>query len=64
LRKIPEQGPHVLASQYLMNPVPPGTGLIDSEDEINWTPRKVLNELYARLSLYVAVDLAGMDENR
>jgi predicted phage terminase large subunit-like protein len=58
----PRAGPSVLASQYLMNPVPPGTGLIDSEDEIVWMPRKVMNELYARLSLYVAVDLAGMDE--
>lgn len=62
IEEDPAQGPSVLASQYLMNPVPPGTGLIDSEDEIVWTPRKVLKELYARLSLYVAIDLAGMDE--
>ena len=57
----PTQGPAVLASQYLMNPIPPGTGLIESQDEIIWTPRKVINELYARLSLYATVDLAGMD---
>lgn len=58
----PRAGPSHLAAQYLMNPVPFGTGLVDDEKEIVWTPRKVLNDLYARLSLYVAVDLAGMDE--
>jgi predicted phage terminase large subunit-like protein len=59
----PRAGPAHLAAQYLMNPVPLGTGLLDDEKKIVWTPRKVLNELYARLNLYVAVDLAGMDEN-
>lgn len=58
----PTAGPSHLAAQYLMNPVPIGTGLVDDENEIIWTPRKILNELYARLALYVAVDLAGMDE--
>jgi predicted phage terminase large subunit-like protein len=60
----PTQGPGVLASQYLMNPIPPGSGLIESKDELIWTPRKVMNELYARHSLYVAIDLAGMDESK
>lgn len=58
----PRAGAAHLAAQYLMNPVPLGTGLLDDEKKIVWTPRKVLNELYARLNLYVAVDLAGMDE--
>ena len=59
----PAEGPGVLASQYLMNPTPKGSGLVDDESEIIWTPRKVLNELYARLTLNVSVDLAGMDAN-
>jgi hypothetical protein len=58
------RGPAILAAQYLMNPIPPGSGLIESKDEIIWTPRKVMNELYARLSLYAAVDLAGMDTSK
>jgi predicted phage terminase large subunit-like protein len=57
----PTAGPAVLAAQYLMNPIPPGSGLIETADEIIWTPRRVMNELYARLSLHVAVDCAGMD---
>src|SRR6185437_16046873 len=60
----PTQGPAVLASQYLMNPIPPGSGLIESQDEILWTQRKYLNENYARHVLYAAVDLAGMDTSR
>lgn len=58
----PNRGPAILAAQYLMNPIPPGSGLIESKDEIIWTPRKVINEqLYPRLTLFAAVDLAGMD---
>jgi predicted phage terminase large subunit-like protein len=60
----PTQGPGVLASQYLMNPIPPGAGLIESQDEIIWMPRKELEENYARHSLYVAVDLAGMEQSK
>ena len=60
----PNRGPAVLAAQYLMNPIPPGSGLIESQDEIIWTPRRVMNELYARLALFAAVDLAGMDTSR
>lgn len=59
----PAQGEGVLSSQYLMNPTPKGQGLVDDEKEIIWTPRRVMDELYARLTLNVAIDLAGMDTN-
>lgn len=57
----PARGSGVLASQYLMNPTPKGSGLVDNEKEIVWVPRQKLNELYARLTLHVAIDLNGMD---
>lgn len=59
----PAQGPAVLASQYLLDPTPKGSGLIDDESQIVWTPRAVLKELYARMTLNVTIDLAGMDVN-
>lgn len=59
----PAEGPGVLSSQYLLNPTPKGSGLVEDESEIVWTPRKVMNELYARFVLNVTVDLAGMDVN-
>jgi predicted phage terminase large subunit-like protein len=60
----PNRGPAILAAQYLMNPIPPGSGLVESKEEIIWTARKIMNELYARLSLYVAIDLNGMDSTQ
>jgi predicted phage terminase large subunit-like protein len=60
----PTKGPGVLAAQYLMNPIPPNSGLVDSPDEIVFIPRSELNKLYAYLSLHVTVDLAGMEPSR
>jgi predicted phage terminase large subunit-like protein len=57
----PTQGPAVLASQYLMNPIPAKSGLITSEDQIVWMPRKVIDELYAFLRLRVTIDVADLD---
>jgi hypothetical protein len=56
----PLQGPNMLASQYGLIPRPSKSGLIEDRREIIWTPRKVLNELYATLRLHVTVDLHGM----
>lgn len=56
----PLQGPNMLASQYGLIPRPGKSGLIESRKEIVWTPRRVLNELYAALRLHVTVDLHGM----
>lgn len=56
----PLQGPNMLASQYGLIPRPAKSGLIESRNEIIWTPRKVLNELYAGLRLHATVDLHGM----
>jgi predicted phage terminase large subunit-like protein len=67
LREIyndPTQGPGVLASQYLQDPRPDGTGLIENENQLVWIPRKIMNELEARLSIGCTVDLAGMEPNR
>lgn len=56
----PLQGPNVLASQYGLIPRPASSGLIKDRKEIIWTPRKVINELYASLRLHVTGDLHGM----
>lgn len=56
----PLQGPNVLASQYGLRPRPASSGLIDDRRQIIWTPRKVINELYAGLRLHVTIDLHGM----
>jgi hypothetical protein len=56
----PLQGPDVLASQYGLRPRPGKSGLIDDRRQIRWTPRKVLNEMYAALRLHVTIDLHGM----
>jgi hypothetical protein len=56
----PLQGPNVLASQYGLIPRPAKSGLIENRNEIIWTPRKVINELYAKLRLHVTIDLHGM----
>lgn len=57
----PLAGPASLAAQYLMNPVPPGSGLIEKQEQINFIPRQVINGLYARLQLDAIIDLAGMN---
>jgi predicted phage terminase large subunit-like protein len=56
----PLQGPTVLSSQYGLKPRPTSSGLITDKREIIWTPRRVLNELYASLRLHATVDLHGM----
>lgn len=57
----PTKGPSHLAAQYLMNPIVSGQGLIDDVKQIVFTPRKLIDEIVPRLSLYAALDLAGMD---
>ena len=44
-----------------MNPIVSGQGLIEDMKQVIWIPRKELNELTPKLSLYAALDLAGMD---
>jgi predicted phage terminase large subunit-like protein len=61
IEKDPTQGPGVLASQYLMNPIPASSGLVDNEKQIIFTPKDVIQKLYAYLTLHVTVDLAGME---
>lgn len=64
LKKIeddPTQGPSSLAAQYLMNPIVSGQGLLDDINQLRFCPRKVINELLPKLTLYAALDLAGMD---
>ena len=66
LKKIeddPTQGPEALARQYLMNPIVSGQGLIDDASRIIWVPRKEMDAILPRLSLFAALDLAGMDDN-
>jgi predicted phage terminase large subunit-like protein len=59
----PMAGIFALSAQYLMNPVPSGSGLVDKKEQIVWTPRQRMNEIYPRLyqSMYAALDLAGMN---
>jgi predicted phage terminase large subunit-like protein len=55
----------VFQSQMMMNPIPDGTGLIDDAKQIAWMPyEKVVRPLYARMSLHVTVDLAGMEPSK
>ena len=44
-----------------MNPIIAGQGLIEDVSKLVWVPRKEINEILPRLSLYAALDLAGMD---
>ena len=68
LRRIyedPLEGGALFNSQYLMNPIPDGTGLIDDEKQIVWIPyEKVIRPLYPRMALHVTVDLAGMEPSK
>jgi hypothetical protein len=67
LREIyndPMQGPGMLSSQYLQNPKPDGTGLIENENQLVWIPRKVMMELEPRWRMGCTIDLAGMEPNR
>jgi hypothetical protein len=59
----PTKGPAQLSAQYLMNPIVAGQGLIDDVKDIEWTPRRVFDELRPRMTLYAALDLHGMDPN-
>lgn len=64
LKKIEDdvtRGPSVLYSQYLMNPIPSKSGLVESEDEIVWIPRQNLDGILPRLTQHVTIDLAGME---
>lgn len=58
----PTKGPAQLAAQYLMNPIVAGQGLIDDVKQLIWTPEKVMDQLLPRMSLYAALDVAGMEE--
>jgi predicted phage terminase large subunit-like protein len=51
-------------SQYLQNPKPDGTGLVESESQIVFIPRKVMDELRPRWRVGCTIDLAGMEPNR
>lgn len=52
-------------SQMMMNPIPDGTGLIDDAKQIAWMPyEKVIRPLYAKMTLHVTVDLAGMEPSK
>jgi predicted phage terminase large subunit-like protein len=65
LKKIeddPEKGPAQLAAQYLMNPIVAGQGLIDDVKQLIWTPEKIMDQLLPRMSLYAALDVAGMED--
>jgi predicted phage terminase large subunit-like protein len=65
LKKIeddPDKGPAQLAAQYLMNPIVAGQGLIDDVKQLIWTPEKVMDQLLPRMSLYAALDVAGMED--
>lgn len=58
----PTKGPAQLAAQYLMNPIVAGQGLIDDVKQLIWTPEKVMDQLLPRMSLYAALDVAGMED--
>ena len=57
----PLEGGSMFMSQYMLDPRPDGTGLIEDVKRIVWIPKDVISKLYARLSLAVTVDLAGME---
>lgn len=48
-------------SQYYLNPIPSSSGLVESEKDIVFIPRKVVDDLMPRLRLHVTVDLHGME---
>lgn len=57
----PTKGPGHLSAQYLMKPIVAGQGLIDDVSQVIWSPRKLIDDIAPKLSLYAAMDLAGMD---
>lgn len=62
IEEDPVRGPAVLYPQYLMNPIVGKSGLVDSEKDLVWVPPQEMTEqIYPRLSLYLTVDLAGME---
>lgn len=54
-------GPGVLYPQYLLKPLQDKDGLITSKSDIRWIPRKILDNLSARISWNVTIDLNGME---
>jgi predicted phage terminase large subunit-like protein len=50
-------------SQYYLNPLPPKSGLVSSQSDIVFVPRKVIDEIMPHLRLHVAIDLHGMEDN-
>ena len=50
------------SAQYLMNPIVAGQGLIDDVKQLIWTPEKHMDQLLPRMSLYAALDVAGMED--
>jgi predicted phage terminase large subunit-like protein len=63
LKQIEAQpgGYAMVNSQYLLNPVPDSSGLVESADQIKFIPRKVLNEILPSLRLHCTIDLHGME---
>ena len=47
-----------------MKPIVAGQGLIEDEKQIIFTPRKLIDDLVPRLTLFAALDLAGMDPDQ
>ena len=61
IRRSPAVGPILFASQYELQPVPPGTGLA-TQSEIHFFDQSRVKELLPRYTtVQTTVDLAGMD---
>lgn len=56
----PAEGPSVVYPQYLLKPLQDKDGLIKTKEDIQWIPRRELDNLKPRISWNVTVDLAGM----
>ena len=45
----PTKGPYQLSAQYLMNPIVAGMGLISDVNQLQWTPRSIMDQLLPRM---------------
>lgn len=61
IERDPALGSQMLYNQYLLKIVNDGDGLLKDKSAIRWISKKDLDPLLARLSLYVTIDLAGME---
>lgn len=50
-------------SQYYLNPLPPKSGLVSSQKDIVFVPRRVIDNIIQSLSLHVTIDLHGMEDH-